>query len=173
MRSALREFQPCPCHEVRDNSGNENFVRLRVRHDASGRVHRYSPDIPASDFNFAGMETGARRQANLFRRRAKRQGAANCAALSIKRRQNPVAGRLDKSTAMLCDRLNGQLIVTVQQSSPRLIAYRSRVTRKIDDIRKQHRGEMRSRSPDELSRCPVTNSSMSPSNASTSPVKRA
>ena len=119
MRSALREFQPGPCHEVRDNSGNENFVGLRVRHDASRRVHRNSADIPAPDFNFAGMETGARRQANLFGRRAKRQRAANCAARSIKRRQNPIAGRLDQNTAMLCDSLNRQLIVTVQQSSPR------------------------------------------------------
>ena len=28
MRSALRESQPGPCHEVRDNSGNENFAGL-------------------------------------------------------------------------------------------------------------------------------------------------
>ena len=71
MRSALREFQPGPCHEVRDNSGNENFVGLRERHDPCRRVHRHSANIPASDFNFASMEAGTRLQANLFYRRAK------------------------------------------------------------------------------------------------------
>jgi hypothetical protein len=112
-----------------------------VRHDASRRVHRYSADVVASDFDFAGMEAGARRQANLFRRRAKSQRAANCAARSIKRRQNPIAGRLDQSTAMLCDGLNRQLIVAVQQSSPSQISYRGGAARGIDDICKQHRGE--------------------------------
>ena len=56
VRSALGEFQAGPCHEVRDNSGNENFVGLRERHDARRRVHRYSANIPASDFNFALFE---------------------------------------------------------------------------------------------------------------------
>jgi hypothetical protein len=104
-------------------------------------VHRYSTDIPASDFNFASMEAGARRQANLFRRRAKRQRTANCAARSIERRQNPVAGRLDQNTAMVCDGLNRQPVVTVQQSSLSLIAYRGGATLGIYDIRKQHSGE--------------------------------
>jgi hypothetical protein len=147
VRSALREFQPGPCHEVRDNSGNENFVGLRERHDARRRVHRHSANIPASDFNFASMEAGARLQANLSRRCAKSQRAANCAARSIERRQNPVAGRLDQNTAMICDGLNRQPVVTVQQSSPGLVAYRGGALRGI--------------------------SSMSPSNASTSPVKKA
>jgi hypothetical protein len=92
VRSALREFQPGPRHEVRDNSGNEDFVGPRERHDACRRVHRYSANIPASDFNLASMETGARLQADLFRRRSKSQRAANRAARSIERRQNPVAG---------------------------------------------------------------------------------
>ena len=173
MRSALRESQPGPCHEVRDNSGNENFVGLRERHDACRRVHRYSANIPASDFNFASMEAGARLQANLSRRCAKSQRAANCAARSIEPRQKPVAGRLDQNTAMLCDGLNRQLVVTVQQSSPGLVAYRGGAARGIDDIGKQHRGENAFEIARRTIAMPVTNSSMSPSNASTSPVKKA
>ena len=141
MRSALGEFQPGPCHKVRDNSGNENFVRLGERHDASCGVNGNAADIPTSQFDLAGMQTGAQRQADLFRRRAKSQRAANCAARSIEGRQNPVAGRLDQNTAMLCDGLNCQPVVTVQQSSPGLVAYRGGAARGVDDIRKQHRGE--------------------------------
>jgi hypothetical protein len=48
---------------------------------------------------------------------------------------------------MICDGLNRQPVVTVQQSSPGLVAYRGGALRGI--------------------------SSMSPSNASTSPVKKA
>jgi hypothetical protein len=172
VRSALRESQPGPCHEVRDDSGNENFVGLRERHDACRRVHGYAADISTSDFNFACMEAGARRQANLFCRRAKRQRTANCAARSIERRQYPIAGRLDQNTAMVCNGLNRQPVVTIQQSSPGLIPYLGGATRGINDIRNSTVQRTRSRSPDKLSRWPVTNSSMSPSNASTSPVKK-
>ena len=142
VRSALRESQPGPCHEVRDNSGNKNFVGLRERHDACRRVHGYSANIATSNFDFASMEAGASLQANLSRRRAKSQRAANCAARSIEPRQKTVASRLNENT-MLCDGLNCQLVVTVQQSSPGLVAYRGGAAGGINDIGKQHRGEMR------------------------------
>jgi hypothetical protein len=57
MRPALGEFQTCSGHQVSDNSRNENFVGLRLRHDARCGVNGYSSNIPPSDFNFAGMET--------------------------------------------------------------------------------------------------------------------
>ena len=42
---------------------------------------------------------------------------------------------------MLFDHLLRQLIVTIQQSTPRLVAHLGGAARRIDDIRKQNRGQ--------------------------------
>ena len=57
MRAALGEFQAGAGHEVSHNSRNENFAGLRLGHDAGRGVHSYASNIPASDFDLAGMQT--------------------------------------------------------------------------------------------------------------------
>ena len=66
MRSALRKLQACPRHKVRYNSRNKNLAGLRLSHNTSCRMHRYTADIPAPDFNLSGMQTSAERQADLL-----------------------------------------------------------------------------------------------------------
>jgi hypothetical protein len=85
-------------------------------------VHRYAADIPAPDFNLTGMQTGAERQADLLCGCSERQSAANGATRSVESRQNAVPCRLDQNPAMLLDNLLRQLIMTIQQATPCLIA---------------------------------------------------
>ena len=63
MRAALGEFQACAGHEVSHNFLNENFAGLRLGHDTGRGMHGYAADIPASDFDLAGMQTRTQRQA--------------------------------------------------------------------------------------------------------------
>jgi hypothetical protein len=49
-------------------------------------------DVPASDFDFAGMKASAQRQSDLLRGGSERQGTADGAARSIESRQNAVSG---------------------------------------------------------------------------------
>jgi hypothetical protein len=110
-----------------------------LRHDASGGVHRDPANVPASHFNLAGVEAGAQRQADLFRRGLKCQGASNGAAGAVERGEDAVSGALDQLSAMFLDQLSGHLIVAFEQSTPLLIAHRGGAARGIDDVREQDR----------------------------------
>jgi len=52
----------------------------------------YAPDVPAPDFDFAGMEARSQRQSDLLRGRFERQCTPDSAARSIESRQNAVSG---------------------------------------------------------------------------------
>ncbi len=99
-------------------------------------MHRDAADVPASDFDFAGVEARAQRQADLPCRGAERQRAAHRARRPVESRENAVAGRLDQRAAVLFDRLFGQLIVAVQQSAPRMVAIFGGAAGRIDDVGK-------------------------------------
>jgi len=66
-------------------------------------VHRYAANIPASYFNFAGVQTRAQWQTYLFGGGAKRQGTSNRTTGSVECRQNSVAHCFDQIPAMLLD----------------------------------------------------------------------
>ncbi len=85
-------------------------------------MNGYAPDVPASDLDFAGVKTRAQRQSNLLRGRSERQSTADGAARSVESRQNAVSGRLDQGTAMPLYQLKRQLIVTIKQSPPCMVA---------------------------------------------------
>ena len=125
MRSTFGETQARAGDEIGYDPRYQDFVRLRLRHDARGGMDGYATDVPAPDFDFAGMEARAQRQSDLLCGGPKRQSTADSPARSIERRQNAVPGRLDQSTAMPLDQLECQLIVTIQQAAPCLIALRS------------------------------------------------
>jgi hypothetical protein len=52
-------------------------------------MNGYTPDVPASDFDFAGMKARAQRQSDLLRDRFERQCTPDSAARSIESRQMP------------------------------------------------------------------------------------
>src|SRR6478752_1457356 len=141
VRSPFGEAQARAGDEVGYDPRYQDFVRLRLRHDARGGMDGYAPDVMAPDLDFAGMKARAQRQSDLLRGRPERQGTAYGAARSIESRQNAVAGRLDQSPAMPLKQLNCQLIVTIQQSPPCLIAFRSSAPCRIDDVGEQNRGK--------------------------------
>ena len=66
-----------------------------MRHDASCGVNGNAADIPTSQFDLAGMQTGAQRQADLFAHGFKRQRAPHRAAGAVERRENAVPCGLD------------------------------------------------------------------------------
>ena len=102
-------------------------------------MHRNPADVPASQFDLAGVEAGAQRQANLAGRGLERQRASNGAAGAVERRQNAVAGAFDQIAAMFVDKLLRHLIVALEQSTPLLIAHRGGAARGIDNVREQDR----------------------------------
>src|ERR1700687_6520883 len=140
MGAALGEFQARTGDEIGDDSRNQDFVRLGLRHDASRSVNGYTADIAASHFDLACMETGPKRQTNLLGSRSKRQRASNCAAWTIESRKNAIAGSLDQIATMFIDHLLRYLIVTVQQTTPNLIAHHGGAAGRIHNVGKQNRG---------------------------------
>src|SRR5208337_2330465 len=90
IRTALGKLQARAGDEIRHDSRYENFFRLALRHDASGRVHGDAADVPAPEFDFAGMETGAQGQADLLGGRPERQRASDRAPRPIEGRENAV-----------------------------------------------------------------------------------
>ena len=117
MRSAFGEFQAGTGHKIGNDSRDQDFARSGLRHHSSGRVNRNAADVPASDLDFAGVETRTQWQPDLQGGRAERQSASNGATGSIERRQNAVASILDQNSAMFLDHLLRQLIMAVQQSA--------------------------------------------------------
>ena len=63
-------------------------------HDASCGVNGNAADIPTSQFDLAGMQTGAQGQADLLGGRPERQRASDRASGPVERRENAVAGDL-------------------------------------------------------------------------------
>ena len=57
-RSAFGEFQAGASHEVGNDSRDQHFARLRLRHDPGGRVNRDTADVLTSYFDLAGVKTG-------------------------------------------------------------------------------------------------------------------
>ena len=92
VRPTFREAQAGACDEIGHDPRYENFVRPRLCHDARGGMNGYTPDVPASDFDFAGMKARAQRQSDLLRDRFERQCTPDSAARSIESRQNAVSG---------------------------------------------------------------------------------
>ena len=64
-------------------------------HDASGSVNGNTADIPTSQFDLAGMQTGAQRQADLLAHGFKSQRAPHRSAGAVERRENAVPGGFD------------------------------------------------------------------------------
>jgi hypothetical protein len=96
LRTSLGEFQAGASDEIRDHSGNKNLARRSMRHDASRGVHGDAADIQTSQFDLAGMQTGAPRQADLFRIGLERQRAPNPAAGAAECRENALRCGLDE-----------------------------------------------------------------------------
>jgi hypothetical protein len=80
MRTPFGEFEAGAGDEIGDYPGNKNFARRTMRHDARGGVHGDAADIPASQFDLAGVQTGAQRQADLLAMVFKRQRASHRSA---------------------------------------------------------------------------------------------
>ena len=97
-------------------------------------MHGNAADIPASQFDLAGMQTGAQRQADLFARGFERQRAPYRAAGAVECRENAVPCGLDQIAAMPLDRLFRDFVVAVEQSAPLLIAHFGGAARGIDDV---------------------------------------
>src|SRR6476469_7246337 len=92
VRSTFGEAQAGACDEIGYDSRYQDFVRLRLRHDARGCMYGYTPDFPATDFDFAAMKAPTQRQSDLLRGRFERQCTPDSAARSIESRQNAVSG---------------------------------------------------------------------------------
>src|SRR6202790_5172587 len=131
MRSAFGEFQSGACHEIGYDSRYQNFARAGLRHHPRGRVNRYAADITTPDLDFTSVKTCAQRQTDLQGGGAERQGTSHCASGSIECRQNAVAGILDQDSTVLLDHPLRELIVTVQQPAPTLIAHFRGAARRI------------------------------------------
>jgi hypothetical protein len=141
VRSAFGEFQARPGDEVGNDSWYQYFARLALRHNASCRVNGNTTNIAPPHLDLSRMETGPKWQTDLLRGRAKGQCASNCAARSVKRGENAIAGSLDQTPTMLLDNLLRQLIMTIQQATPCLIAFLGGIARWTYDICKKNRGE--------------------------------
>ena len=66
MRPALGKFQAGTGDEVGDNARDEHFAGLRLCHNSGCGVNRDAANIATSDFNLTGMDTRAKRQAQLL-----------------------------------------------------------------------------------------------------------
>ena len=84
--------QACAGDEVGYDPRYQDFVRLGLRHNTRCGMNGNAADVPASDFDFAGMKASAQRQSDLLRGGSERQGTADGAARSIESRQNAVSG---------------------------------------------------------------------------------
>jgi hypothetical protein len=105
MRTSFGEFQAGASDEIGDHSGNKNLARRAVRHDASRGVNGDAADIPTSQLDLAGMQTGAQRQADLFTRGFKRQRTPHRAAgpSNVARTPSPVVLiRLPRCFSTVC-----------------------------------------------------------------------
>ena len=65
MQSAPRERQARTCDEIGDDPRHQDFVGLRLGHDARSRMHSDAADIPTPDFDFACVKTRANLDADL------------------------------------------------------------------------------------------------------------
>ena len=59
VRPTFGETQAGAGDEIGYDSRYKDFVRLRLRHNARCSMNGYTPDVPASDFDFAGMKARA------------------------------------------------------------------------------------------------------------------
>ena len=141
MRSAPGERQGRTCDEIGDDPRHQDFVGLRLGHDARSRMHSDAADIPTPDFDFACVKTRANGQADLPCGRSERESASDAAGRPVESGQNAVTGGLDQIPTMLLDHLQRQLIVTIEQFAPGAVAHRGGAARRVDDIREQHRGK--------------------------------
>ena len=57
MRSALGEFQAGTSNKVGDNSRDQDFRRLGLRHHARRSMNGYAANILAPDLNLTGVKT--------------------------------------------------------------------------------------------------------------------
>ena len=92
VRSTPGEAQARAGDEVGYDPRHKDLVRVGLGHDARCGMNGNAADVPASDFDFAGMKASAQRQSDLLRGGSERQGTADGAARSIESRQNAVSG---------------------------------------------------------------------------------
>src|SRR5271168_3912937 len=173
VKSAVAELEAGAGHEVGHDPRDQHFVRLRLRHDARGGVHGDAADIPAPDLDFAGMQSGAQRQADLLGGRPERQRAADRASrpIDVARTPSPVDLIRDPRCFSTICLANWSWLSSKRRHvlSPASAAVRVESTISVNS----NVAKTRSSSVAAPSRAPVTNSSMSPSIASTSPYQKA
>jgi hypothetical protein len=120
--SAFGKFQAGAGDKVSDHPRYQYLVRSRLRHNSRGSVHRNATDILSPNFDLAGVQACAERQADVFRGGAESERAPDGAAGTVERRQNAVACAFDQNAAVVADDLLGKLIVDIQQITPAPVA---------------------------------------------------
>jgi hypothetical protein len=139
--SSFGELQASSRNQVGNNSGDQNLSRLGLGHHASRCVNGDATNIAPSDFDFTCVQPCPQWQTDLVGCRAKRQRASYRASWTIEGRKDAVAGGLDQIAAMFLDSLFSHLIVSVEQSTPRLIPHLGSASCGINNVREQDGSE--------------------------------
>jgi len=135
----VRKALGCPIHFLRGN--HEDFAWLRRCLDALGYVNSDSGDVVSMAFDLAGVEPDAYVDAEVSKLIANGRRAADAAAGSVERRQEPVAGRLDLASAESVELGANQAVMCCEQVPPTAIARPCERLGRADDVGEHHCGE--------------------------------
>src|SRR3954447_11336725 len=126
--------------EVTQRLGDDNFARSREVADASPDVDGDATHVVAAYFAFAGVQAGPDLEPEWLYRVANRDRAPDRSLRPVERGEKAVARGAHLATAVAHQLGSDHRIVCVQQRTPVPVAHLRGSTRRIDDVREQHRG---------------------------------
>ncbi len=123
MLSSVREDLIGAHDEVPDGAADQHLAGAGETADARSDVNGESSDVTTGEhLKLAGVQTGAKVQAELANTVPDCDRAADRPTRAVEGSEHPIAERLDKPSSMALDMLSHERIVTFKQHAPTAIA---------------------------------------------------
>src|SRR5215831_464611 len=133
MRATFLERQARACDEIPHGIGDEHLARTRQSSHACADVNGDATELLPNDLAFAGMAPGTYFDAERADARRDRLSAANGSGRAIERCEEAVARRVDLASTKARELSASQVVVTIQQVVPAMVAKVSRVLGRSHD----------------------------------------
>src|SRR5262249_49318454 len=127
------------CDEIADGRRCEHVTAARLRCNAGSRVHGDPTYGAARDLALAGVNACANVEPERLQRVADRARRADRPARTVKRREEPVACRVDLVAAKPHEHAPDRGMVLVEQLSPAPVAELRCAAGRVDDVREEQR----------------------------------
>src|SRR3954451_20659080 len=126
--------------EVLDGLGDEDLAGAGEGRDAGADVDGEPADVVADLFDLPGVKSGADREP-----RVARVGDLQCAPYgaggTVEGREEAVAERLDRAASPAVDASTDEVLVSVEELRPCVVAHPGGAFRRVDDVGEHHRGQ--------------------------------